>query len=1214
MKTLILKDMTQRDGHPKVSPLLAAMSVVLFQIQAVAAIPVAGPLNVPGTVASGEASATLTVADAGGPVRLEGVATKGAPHEENKILNAAVIDFRLPVSVELPADTTRLGFAYRRPQAANPVAELGLRLLIEDSRGGVWAFGSRLGLKQSRLNYPGEFTPSETYTFTTNEAGRVDSWVATSLNPERFDRYESPVPPYRLAGFRVTAYEPSGKPFSVEVDRIVALSETERPTPYWVLEPERLLSMRVDKRDPFYEGAYGWGEENPRPVLKASSLRLEPGDYRLAWEITDRAGWRSIASGRDEALQIVDAGTVIARLPLLAEDTYQLRVTSWRKRDGQRREFAMHYVVIRDREARGLNAGDAALTDARLLRIDGAGPVFAADGNAKISISAAAGVPVGARVSWSVETADLQPLDSGEGDASEALELDVSRYAKQAGTSLWLSVRLLDGKTELDAVRRLVGFETVAEKAESVVVADVPGDKLTRAMSGRLYRTKGDWSEGFTSAVTLAGKTMEQLEGWLAEGRETGYNAVELSAPWDDLNPLPGVYRFEFLDRQIAAAKRHGFYVTLRVHPHGRQVPGWVKRDYMQDENGLAHGLWSGANNLIFSPAGTEFREALPAFSEALARHYRESETVLGYCFEGLFFDHDLLDMPWLGQYVDYSEASAAEYRRTLRANYGDDLAKLNAAHGSAHAAWDAIPLPRQKIVYDEDGRIRPRTDAAWRDWIGYKIDVLKRLRIGAADAFRRGDPECWVGLYNTNSQAFYTDELVRREAWVPYGSMESPWPPALPEIRGRVEPHGKIARTRTVADVGMTNLLLAGKPGYHGVFNYWFYERRLATVTAVEREAEERLRQWFKVVDEIVGATPVKNSAAGKSGGYVFSPTAQLALLQHVFVGRTEDYLKPWLHRMDEDRVRVDEVRVYGGTTPDYARHAYVYFPFGAAAIDAVNLRAVSDYVRGGGRLVIEATSGFWLDNKPNALGGAFGLPAAKPVTARAEGETERAAWEDDSRENGFKWPALGFRTREFSPPIDTQATPWIHNIARPFLRSYRVEGALPEGAVVLARYDDGTPAVVSMSVGKGEVLAFYGTVDWIGSAGLAAAVDAWGRGETRVHAKAGADADEADALILRTFEKADRRFVVGRRYVGHDVLERLKNTQTGAQDTDARPLTVRFAADSLGAMRYRLRDLLNERDLGSFDGAALMQDGVEVALAPGEAVYWEARPVDSK
>ncbi|HEY9250201.1 MAG TPA: hypothetical protein VIO38_13760, partial [Rariglobus sp.] len=156
------------------------------------------------------------------------------------------------------------------------------------------------------------------------------------------------------------------------------------------------------------------------------------------------------------------------------------------------------------------------------------------------------------------------------------------------------------------------------------------------------------------------------------------------------------------------------------------------------------------------------------------------------------------------------------------------------------------------------------------------------------------------------------------------------------------------------------------------------------------------------------------------------------------------------------------------------------------------------------------------------------------------------------------------------------------------------------------------GSPAAVRVPFGQGEVLAFVGTVDWLGNTGLAAAVDAWGRSDTKIHAQA--VADESDALILRTFAKDDRRFLVGRRFVGHEVLERLKTTKTALEDTGPHMLKVCFAVGSLGAGRYHLRDLLNDRDLGSFESAALMQDGVEVSLSPGEAVYWEARPVKTK
>lgn len=94
--------MTKPVGRTIWSSLLALIGAAIVQVQVSAAIPLQGPLNITGANTTGEGVATLTVAAPGAVVRLEGAATKGGVHEENRLLNATVFDFRLPASVELP--------------------------------------------------------------------------------------------------------------------------------------------------------------------------------------------------------------------------------------------------------------------------------------------------------------------------------------------------------------------------------------------------------------------------------------------------------------------------------------------------------------------------------------------------------------------------------------------------------------------------------------------------------------------------------------------------------------------------------------------------------------------------------------------------------------------------------------------------------------------------------------------------------------------------------------------------------------------------------------------------------------------------------------------------------------------------------------------------------------------------------------------------------
>ena len=1149
-------------------------------------VPFADSLTVPATAAVGNGTGTLTVrAD---QMELQAKAETLGQYTENWHLEATVLDYLLPETVALSPECDRLSLEVANSYEKNQYPPPMLRILVRDARNELWAFNTRLqGL--GTVPFTKGFERVETFPWDTTELGRVEPWVmlpaagipATGLTP--------PVKPLRLAGFRLIV--PALKAVTIQLRNLTMEARGTVPDPYWLLTPETSWMDRTKSRG---EGRFGWGPREAGPYLRGGDLNLSTGAYSATWEILAADGWTPVASGAGPlAVRATDAPAFTP--PLLANGTYHLRLNIIDKA-GPLREFFYQYVVVRNSRGGAADPSNAAAAP-KPLSIEGSAGVVRAGENASVKVTAASpALPAGANIAWELQTADGRVLASGKGNPNEAVTVPLAPLLGQE-QALWLKADLSANGKILDRAWRVFGTPTPVAVADSAPVAKPK-------WNDRIWRTKGDWHEGSTPIVTKASEILEQFRGWLDEAQQIGYNSVELSATWAELEPLPGVYLFSYLDRLVAEAQQRGLAVVLRVHPIPGCVPQWVPREFQEDENRLVHGLWSGGSNLTYTAASTALTTALNEYLTALAAHYRTNPTVVGYTLANLFFDHGWHDLPWLGQNVDYSETMRQAFVRRLKTAYNGDLQKAATAHGRTYNAWEDIALPHPQVLTDADGRLRPRTDALWRDWMDAKLGVMADFRFSAVDALRQGDPACLVGPYRDPEFYFVLDGFVKRNCFVAQGSMEEQYPPELYALPLRYEPHAKIARTRPLVDVGLTNLLFR-RPGANGFYNYWFPEKRLATVSATEREAELRLQEWFKIIDRLTGAKPLAASAGERRGALVFSLASLTQVYQHSFTGRTEDPLKPFNFRAGAEKRRVDQIPSNQLTPEFLANVPYVYLPYCADVLEPAQLDALTAYVSGGGKLILEATSGFWSADTgtANALGQRFGMPAAVPQPW--PGQTVLSEAVKPEATSPLAGVPVAFRVAPFQPPINEQASPWIHNIPKHYLRPFRLPArGLPATATRLANAAGGSPAVVQVKVGKGDVLFFAGTIDWLACPGLASRLDDWGTGRA-----AGAAAAADPAELSAAFEKDGKLFLLGRRFIGHEALSALKQGKTPEGDAGTVPLHLRLP--QAPAPKYTVRELLTGREFGEVAGTSLVANGVVLELLAGQGFVLEAIPV---
>lgn len=169
--------------------------------------------------------------------------------------------------------------------------------------------------------------------------------------------------------------------------------------------------------------------------------------------------------------------------------------------------------------------------------------------------------------------------------------------------------------------------------------------------------------------------------------RQAGVNLATVGVfAWAKLEPEPGRYTFDWLDRVLEVAHEAGVRVNLATPT--ASPPPWFTLAHPDALPVTADGvrLVHGSRD-TYCAAAPAYRDAARAIAAALAQRYR---------------DHPALAMWHVhNEYgtICYCDHAAAAFRRWLRHRYGD-LSALNAAWGTAfwgqhYSAWEQVLPPR---------------------------------------------------------------------------------------------------------------------------------------------------------------------------------------------------------------------------------------------------------------------------------------------------------------------------------------------------------------------------------------------------------------------------------------------------------------------------------------------------------------------------------------
>lgn len=176
---------------------------------------------------------------------------------------------------------------------------------------------------------------------------------------------------------------------------------------------------------------------------------------------------------------------------------------------------------------------------------------------------------------------------------------------------------------------------------------------------------------------------------WETDARlmqEAGFNTVRLAEfAWSRLEPEPGRFDFDWLDRAIEVLHAHGIQVVLGTPT--ASPPPWVMAmfpdAYRVPESGLPATY---GNRREYCPTHTGYRERSRLITQAMADHYADHPAVIGWQTDNEFGDRC------------HCEQCRAAFHTWLQRKYGS-LDALNTAWGTifwshVYTDWAQIPAP----------------------------------------------------------------------------------------------------------------------------------------------------------------------------------------------------------------------------------------------------------------------------------------------------------------------------------------------------------------------------------------------------------------------------------------------------------------------------------------------------------------------------------------
>lgn len=246
---------------------------------------------------------------------------------------------------------------------------------------------------------------------------------------------------------------------------------------------------------------------------------------------------------------------------------------------------------------------------------------------------------------------------------------------------------------------------------------------------------------------------VEYMDRDLANMRKVGFNTLAAHVDWYDIEPAPGRFHFERLDKLVELAEKHG--LRLLLWPWPELQPEWVPQVYA-DSQMIASDGYRPDQACWDHPA---VRQLVARFVETVVRRYADRPSLLAWdvgaeAGNWVSTINNPIDQPRTNRLYCYCGHTAKRYREWLRKKYGT-IEKLNETWAAYYADWDQILLVRTGIF--ERGQV------FWVDWREFMLWNIADAQGLKADTARKADPRhpitCHLGGWGWGYVYSSTDE-----------------------------------------------------------------------------------------------------------------------------------------------------------------------------------------------------------------------------------------------------------------------------------------------------------------------------------------------------------------------------------------------------------------------------------------------------------------------
>jgi len=596
---------------------------------------------------------------------------------------------------------------------------------------------------------------------------------------------------------------------------------------------------------------------------------------------------------------------------------------------------------------------------------------------------------------------------------------------------------------------------------------------------------------------TVTPRSREIWEKDLGQIGRLGFNTVRTWVEWTACERAEGRYDFSALELLTDLAGKAGLRVVVQVYIDS--APDWVGRRYPDSKFVSSNGVAvesQASPGFCFDHPGV--REKVLDFFRAAARAVKDKPAFYGWDLWSEPHIINWAEVYYVGDLTSvqfcYCHSTQDRFRDWLRAKYGT-VEALNQAWYRTVASWDEVQPPRF-------GTILTYTDTIdWKEFISDKLaedlafkaaavrsvlpDSVVTSHSAAPGIFTRPD---WSGTPDDRKMSdrvdFYGASIYPKHAWT-----IRPWSPfyrssGLDFVRSMGIANGGFIIGELQAGYGVFGMKMSA-PVAAADTRDWMWSTIAYGARAVNVYAYYPMSTGYEAggygLVELDGKVTERAAAGGRIAKIVTAnqalflkarpAKAEIAILynplshmvggqqaytgegQTVGVNNLSESLQGVHRAFFERNIPVDFLHVRDLATPRAAGYKLLIAPY-PVMMSQPHVKAMAEYVRGGGTLLAEARCG-WVDEKgassPVIPGGGldqvFGCREIELTPLGKAGSIEIKAADE-------AFPLL--------EPGDKLDSLFFEESLDVFGKSSRVVAAFP----------DGRPAVVAAPFGKGRAI----------------------------------------------------------------------------------------------------------------------------------------------